>query len=384
MRWTPRWSPTTRPARPSTTTGICAAAATPRGRSHDWRGSVELDAATQLARRASRSAARSWSSPPAPAGGRRSWPQKGELWIYDAAPEPLDRARERLRRARPARPPPRARRVGRAGPPGRRASSAASGSATSRASDCRPSSRSSVAGSSPAASSLFIDSRPDPRVGRSRSRRRRRIGADLQLRRLADGRAFRVAKVYYEPERAGTAPCASAGFAADRGRADHAGSSCSARASASAERLPILAPIAAAPMTPAACRCRDSTIATVGSGVMAEAMIAGLLRGEQVEPDQIIASHPRADRRDELSASYGIRTVEGNAERGRARRRRRARHQAADAGPRRARARGLRSGRASWSSASSPAPRRRRWPTCWATTRSCAACPTRRPSSAAA
>ncbi len=58
---------------------------------------------------------------------------------------------------------------------------------------------------------------------------------------------------------------------------------------------------------------RDATIATVGSGVMAEAMIAGLLRGEQVTPDQIIASHPRADRRSELISSYGIRTVEDNA-----------------------------------------------------------------------
>jgi pyrroline-5-carboxylate reductase len=58
---------------------------------------------------------------------------------------------------------------------------------------------------------------------------------------------------------------------------------------------------------------REATIATVGSGVMAEAMIAGLLRGEQVAPDQVIASHPRADRRSELISSYGIRTVEDNA-----------------------------------------------------------------------
>ncbi|HLB44775.1 MAG TPA: pyrroline-5-carboxylate reductase [Candidatus Limnocylindrales bacterium] len=57
---------------------------------------------------------------------------------------------------------------------------------------------------------------------------------------------------------------------------------------------------------------RKATIATVGSGVMAEAMIAGLLRGEQVEASQIIASHPRAERRSELISSYGIRTVEDN------------------------------------------------------------------------
>ena len=58
---------------------------------------------------------------------------------------------------------------------------------------------------------------------------------------------------------------------------------------------------------------RDATIATVGSGVMAEAMIAGLLRTEQVAPDRIIASHPRSERRSELISSYTIRTVEDNA-----------------------------------------------------------------------
>jgi pyrroline-5-carboxylate reductase len=56
------------------------------------------------------------------------------------------------------------------------------------------------------------------------------------------------------------------------------------------------------------------TIATVGSGVMAEAMIAGLLRGELVEPGQVIASHPRADRREELQRLYGIRTTASNTD----------------------------------------------------------------------
>jgi pyrroline-5-carboxylate reductase len=59
---------------------------------------------------------------------------------------------------------------------------------------------------------------------------------------------------------------------------------------------------------------RDRTIATVGSGVMAEAMIAGLLRGEEVAPDRIVASHPRTERRDELSRAYGIRAVPSNVE----------------------------------------------------------------------
>lgn len=56
------------------------------------------------------------------------------------------------------------------------------------------------------------------------------------------------------------------------------------------------------------------TIATVGSGVMAEAMIAGLLRGELVAPERVIASHPRPERREELARTYGIRTVASNAE----------------------------------------------------------------------
>jgi pyrroline-5-carboxylate reductase len=46
---------------------------------------------------------------------------------------------------------------------------------------------------------------------------------------------------------------------------------------------------------------------------MAESMIAGLLKGEQVGPEQIIASHPRAERRDQLRREHGIQTVESNA-----------------------------------------------------------------------
>jgi pyrroline-5-carboxylate reductase len=58
----------------------------------------------------------------------------------------------------------------------------------------------------------------------------------------------------------------------------------------------------------------DVSIATVGSGVMAEAMIAGLLRGQLVRPEQVVASHPRQERRDALQGEYGIRTVTHNAE----------------------------------------------------------------------
>jgi pyrroline-5-carboxylate reductase len=56
------------------------------------------------------------------------------------------------------------------------------------------------------------------------------------------------------------------------------------------------------------------TIATVGSGVMAEAIIAGVLRGQLVGPSQIVASHPRAERRDQLAATYGIRVAASNRE----------------------------------------------------------------------
>ena len=56
------------------------------------------------------------------------------------------------------------------------------------------------------------------------------------------------------------------------------------------------------------------TIATVGSGVMAEAMIAGLLRDGLVTSDRVVASHPRAERRESLEREYGIRTVAGNAD----------------------------------------------------------------------
>jgi pyrroline-5-carboxylate reductase len=58
----------------------------------------------------------------------------------------------------------------------------------------------------------------------------------------------------------------------------------------------------------------SATIATVGSGVMAEAMVAGLLRGNLVTPDQVVASHPRAERRAELEATQGVRVVASNTE----------------------------------------------------------------------
>ena len=56
------------------------------------------------------------------------------------------------------------------------------------------------------------------------------------------------------------------------------------------------------------------TLATVGTGVMAESMIAGLLRGQLVEPGQVVASHPRAERREQLAREHGIRVTASNVE----------------------------------------------------------------------
>ena len=58
----------------------------------------------------------------------------------------------------------------------------------------------------------------------------------------------------------------------------------------------------------------SSKLAFIGCGVMAEAMIAGLLRKEIVLPSQILASHPRADRRLELTEKYRIELFEHNAD----------------------------------------------------------------------
>ena len=55
-------------------------------------------------------------------------------------------------------------------------------------------------------------------------------------------------------------------------------------------------------------------LAFIGCGVMAEAIIAGLLRKQLVSPQQIIGSHPRAARREELNAKYGIEMFEQNKE----------------------------------------------------------------------
>ena len=52
----------------------------------------------------------------------------------------------------------------------------------------------------------------------------------------------------------------------------------------------------------------------IGCGVMAEAIIAGLLSKNLVKPEQVVGSHPRAERREELQEKYGIRVFENNRE----------------------------------------------------------------------
>jgi pyrroline-5-carboxylate reductase len=59
---------------------------------------------------------------------------------------------------------------------------------------------------------------------------------------------------------------------------------------------------------------RDETLAFVGCGMMGEAMVKGLLREGLVDPRQIVASHPRAERCLELQNRYGIRVTDDNAD----------------------------------------------------------------------
>jgi len=59
---------------------------------------------------------------------------------------------------------------------------------------------------------------------------------------------------------------------------------------------------------------RDEKIAFIGCGAMGEAMVKGLLRERLVRPAQVIASHPRPDRRQELVERYGVVVAADNAE----------------------------------------------------------------------
>ena len=56
----------------------------------------------------------------------------------------------------------------------------------------------------------------------------------------------------------------------------------------------------------------DCRLAFVGCGAMAEAMIAGLLRKKLISADNVVGSHPRVARREELHVKYGINMFEHN------------------------------------------------------------------------
>ena len=181
----------------------------------------------------------------------------------------------------------------------------------------------------PGGTFAFIDSLRDAQSGAADHPA---PGDDASLRRLADGREFRIVKVYYEPAEL-RAALLRAGFATAEvtttGRfflLGHAAATVLIRRHAQVPR-------AAAPPTATGASGRGGptreprlhrlppmssltkrTIATVGSGVMAEAMIAGLLRGKLVKPAQVIASHPRSERREQLASAYGIPVVAANAD----------------------------------------------------------------------
>jgi pyrroline-5-carboxylate reductase len=57
---------------------------------------------------------------------------------------------------------------------------------------------------------------------------------------------------------------------------------------------------------------RSMRVGIVGAGVMAEAIIGGLLADRAVRPELLIASHPRRERRDALAERHGVRSVASN------------------------------------------------------------------------
>ncbi len=59
---------------------------------------------------------------------------------------------------------------------------------------------------------------------------------------------------------------------------------------------------------------RGSRIGVIGAGVMAEAMLSGLLDRRLVDASAVTCSHPREARRAELAERYGVTAGEANAE----------------------------------------------------------------------
>jgi len=57
---------------------------------------------------------------------------------------------------------------------------------------------------------------------------------------------------------------------------------------------------------------QGTRLSFIGCGAMAEAIIAGLLKKNLVKTEQVVGSHPRKDRREELQKKYWIRIFESN------------------------------------------------------------------------
>ncbi|MBV8194263.1 MAG: pyrroline-5-carboxylate reductase [Candidatus Dormibacteraeota bacterium] len=58
---------------------------------------------------------------------------------------------------------------------------------------------------------------------------------------------------------------------------------------------------------------RSARLGIVGTGVMAEAMLAGLLGKGLIDARNVVASHPRGERREQLERTHGISTTDDNA-----------------------------------------------------------------------
>jgi len=58
---------------------------------------------------------------------------------------------------------------------------------------------------------------------------------------------------------------------------------------------------------------KNMNLAFIGCGVMGESMIAGLVKNDLVDAANIVASHPRENRRAELAEKYGITVFDDNA-----------------------------------------------------------------------
>ncbi len=58
----------------------------------------------------------------------------------------------------------------------------------------------------------------------------------------------------------------------------------------------------------------DHAVAVIGCGTMGEAIVAGLRRGDRLAAEHVVVSHPRSERRDELTARHGVRAAAANAD----------------------------------------------------------------------